>query len=122
MARKIHLLVINLLIIFLLILPVYAQKRAITVEDLWAMKRVSNLALSPDGKWIAYVLTSYNMQENKGQRDIYLVSIDGKEKIQLTKGEGSNYSPLGLRTVKKLPLSQLGMVNRRFISWKLKLG
>lgn len=93
MARKIHLLVINLLIILLLILPVYAQKRAITVEDLWAMKRVSNLALSPDGKWIAYVLTSYNMQENKGQRDIYLVSIDGKEKIQLTKGEGSNYSP-----------------------------
>ncbi|MEN3038873.1 MAG: S9 family peptidase [Candidatus Kryptonium sp.] len=101
MARRIHFLVIYLLIISL-ILPVYAQKRAITVEDLWAMKRVSNLVLSPDGKWIAYVLTSYNMEENRGQRDIYLISIDGKEKIQLTKGEGSNYSPAWSPDGKKL--------------------
>ncbi|WP_234697258.1 TolB family protein [Candidatus Chrysopegis kryptomonas] len=92
MFKKFYLPILVILII-LIALPVYAQKRAITVEDLWAMKRVSNLAVSPDGKCIAYVVTSYNMEENRGQRDIYIVSIDGKETRQLTKGEGSNYSP-----------------------------
>ena len=92
MPRKFYLTLIYLLII-LLISPLYAQRRPITVEDLWAMKRISNLTISPDGKWVAYVITSYSMEENKGQRDIYLVSIDGREIKQLTKGEGSNYSP-----------------------------
>ncbi len=77
----------------LALLPTYSQKRPITVDDLWSVKRISNPVVSPDGKWVAYVLTSYDMENNRGQRDIYLVSIDGKETKQLTKGEGTNYSP-----------------------------
>ncbi len=80
----------------------HAQKRAITVEDLWAVKRISNLTISPDGKWVAYTVTSYSMEENRGQRDIFIVSIDGKEVKQLTKSEGSNYSPAWSPDGKKL--------------------
>ncbi|CUS83587.1 prolyl oligopeptidase family serine peptidase, partial [Candidatus Kryptobacter tengchongensis] len=101
MLRKIYLVIVSLLIVFGT-LSVYPQKRAITVDDLWAMKRISNLTVSPDGRWIAYVVTSYSMEENKGQRDIYLVSIDGKEVKQLTKSEGSNYSPAWSPDGKKL--------------------
>lgn len=101
MLRKIYLVIVPLLIVFGT-LSVYPQKRSITVDDLWAMKRISNLTVSPDGRWIAYVVTSYSMEENKGQRDIYLVSIDGKEVKQLTKSEGSNYSPAWSPDGKKL--------------------
>ena len=30
------------------------NKRPITAQDLWAVKRVGAPALSPDGKWVAY--------------------------------------------------------------------
>ena len=89
MRKKIPL---ALLLVFLLSPPLTAQKRAMTVDDLWNVKRVSNPQVSPDGKWIAYVVTSFSMEENKGKSDIYLVSIDGASVKKLTK-EGSNYSP-----------------------------
>lgn len=56
---------------------VYPQKRAITLDDLWNMKRVGTASLSPDGKTIAFTVTTYNMEENKGNSDIYLINTDG---------------------------------------------
>lgn len=56
---------------------VFAQKRAITIDDLWNMKRVGTASLSPDGKTIAFTVTSYSMEENKGNSDIYLINTDG---------------------------------------------
>ncbi|MFH1528242.1 MAG: S9 family peptidase [Bacteroidota bacterium] len=52
-------------------------KRAITVDDLWAMKRVGAVELSNDGKLIAFTVTEYSMEENKGQTDIWLINSDG---------------------------------------------
>ncbi|MGE5354185.1 MAG: S9 family peptidase [Acidobacteriota bacterium] len=65
--------------IFLLpALAIYPQqKHALTVDDLWAMKRVSSPVISSDGKTIAFVLTSYSMDQNKGNADIWLVNSDG---------------------------------------------
>lgn len=60
-------------------------KRAITVDDLWAMKRIGTYDVSPDGKTIAYTLTSYNFEANKGNTDIYLIDIDGKNLRALKK-------------------------------------
>ena len=53
----------------LLLLPfiIYSQtKHPLTVDDLWAMKRIESFDLSPDGKTIAFAATTYNMDENKG--------------------------------------------------------
>jgi len=60
------------------------QKRAITVEDLWAMGRIGDLRLSPDGRWIAYTVTFYSMEENKGNTDIWLISTEGGQPRRLT--------------------------------------
>jgi dipeptidyl aminopeptidase/acylaminoacyl peptidase len=70
------------LIVVLIIAPsaIAQQKHPITVEDMWKVARVSDPQVSPDGKTIAYVVTKYNMDENKGASGIYLVSIDGKGK------------------------------------------
>jgi dipeptidyl aminopeptidase/acylaminoacyl peptidase len=68
-----------IILIALSILQIHAQqKRTMTVEDLWNMKRINNYDLSPDGKTIAFAVTSYSMDKNKGNSDIYLIDVDGK--------------------------------------------
>lgn len=52
-------------------------KHPITVEDMWKVARVSDPQVSPDGKTIAYQVTTYRMEENKGATNIYMVSMDG---------------------------------------------
>lgn len=72
-------------LIFLIPFAVLAEgKRAMTVEDLFAMGRVSDPQISPNGKWIAYTITNYSMETNKSNSDIWLVSRDGKQHKQLT--------------------------------------
>lgn len=67
------------LIIFLTINLTFAQtKRAMSVDDLWAMKRISNFDISPDGKVIAFQVTSFGFDTNKGNSDIMLIDTDGK--------------------------------------------
>ena len=53
-------------------------KHAITFEDLWGMNRIGKVQLSPDGNTIVFNLTTYSVEENKGNTDIYLVDADGK--------------------------------------------
>ena len=68
---------ISLILSILFSLSMFSQtKRAITVDDLWAMKRIGSYDVSPDGKTIAYTLTSYTFEANKGHTDIYLIDVD----------------------------------------------
>jgi dipeptidyl aminopeptidase/acylaminoacyl peptidase len=71
----------TLLIIFLCLPFVLSaqEKHPLTVDDLWAMKRVGTFDLSPDGKTIAFSVTTYNMEQNKGNSDIYLINTDGSD-------------------------------------------
>src|SRR4030065_382772 len=67
--------------VLILLIPFLAfpqTKRAITVDDLWAMKRIGTYDVSPDGKTLAYTLTTYTFEANKGNTDIYLIDADGK--------------------------------------------
>ncbi len=78
-----------IIISLLLATPFTAQaqeKRAITVEDMWAMGRVGDPQLSPDGKWLAYTITVYDMERNRGNTDIWMVASSGGEPIRLTSG------------------------------------
>jgi dipeptidyl aminopeptidase/acylaminoacyl peptidase len=71
-------------LILLITLPGFAQKRRITLEDLWKMKRLNEFVLSPDGQWIAYTLTEYSMETNSAGSDLYLVSTSGGSPRQMT--------------------------------------
>lgn len=68
---------IFLLLFFISIIVFPQQKRAISVDDLWAMKRIGSYDISPDGKTIAFTLTGYTFETNKGNTDIYLINSDG---------------------------------------------
>ncbi len=61
-----------------------AEKRALNVEDLWAMKRITEMALSPDGAWIAFTQVEYDMAGNSANADIYLLATKDKQVRRLT--------------------------------------
>ncbi len=81
----------TLLLISNIIIP---QKRALTVEDLWAMKRIGNFSVSPDGKTIAFSVTSYDMSTNKSNSDIYLVDNDGNNLSPLKNSDKNESDPV----------------------------
>ena len=92
------------LLFILLLIPfvIHSQsKHPLTVNDLWAMKRVGTFDLSPDGRTIAFSVTEYNVEKNKGNTDIYLVNSDGSN-IRALKNSDKNesdpaFSPDGKR-------------------------
>ncbi len=57
------------------------------------MKRVGSLALSPDGKLAAVVVTQYDISKNEGQGDIWLVATDGSPARRFTSGPTTEGSP-----------------------------
>lgn len=66
------------LLLFCFSVSIFPQsKRAISIDDLWAIKRIGSYDVSPDGKTIAFSLTSFTFEANKGNTDIYLVNSDG---------------------------------------------
>ncbi len=77
------------------IIPVeaFAQPRPITPNDLWALGRVSGAAISPDGMRVAYTVTRYDVEANRGNRDIWAVPLAGGEAVQMTSSPGADASP-----------------------------
>ncbi len=78
-------------------LGVHAQapvpaKRAITFDDLIKMHRVSDSQISRDGKWVAYAVSTPDMDLNRGVSNIWIIPATGGEAIQVTQG-GRDTSP-----------------------------
>lgn len=82
-----------LLFLFIPFLALPQTKRAITVDDLWAMKRIGTYDISPDGKALAYTVTTYTFEANKGNTDIYLIDSDGKNLRALKNSEKNETEP-----------------------------
>ncbi|MEO6189324.1 MAG: S9 family peptidase [Saprospiraceae bacterium] len=66
-----------------------AQQSDLTIETLWKLGRVNLEDVSPNGKWIVYSVVNYNIAENKGNSNLYLISSDGSNSgKKLTNYEG----------------------------------
>lgn len=61
----------------------------LTPEVLEAFGRVNEALPSPDGKTIAFTLTYDDIQENKGNSEIYTINADGSDMKRLTKTAAS---------------------------------
>ena len=71
------------------LLSANAQKRAFTIEDLYRVKGVSSVSLSPDGKTVCYTASSSDLKNQKSGSDIYIMNADGshaKERAVLPYG------------------------------------
>ena len=59
-------------------------RRPMEIGDLFRARRVSDPQLSPDGKWVAFVVTVVYKDSNKSNSDIWLIPSAGGEAKQLT--------------------------------------
>jgi dipeptidyl aminopeptidase/acylaminoacyl peptidase len=77
--------------------PVFAadtpQKRAVTLDDLNRLLRVSAPVLSPDGQWILYSVSQTDTKEDKNQSHLWMVNWDGSAHLQLTYGKEGASNP-----------------------------
>lgn len=89
---------------FLALVPVVggAQaplKRPLRVDDLYRIQTVRDPKVSPDGQWVAYVVSQLDSTRDKANVDLHMVSWDGTKHVQLTwtpEGEGApRWSPDG---------------------------
>ena len=51
-----------------------AGYKAFTPGDLHKLERLGDIRLSPDGEWVAYVVTKIAFEENTSNSDIWIVS------------------------------------------------
>jgi dipeptidyl aminopeptidase/acylaminoacyl peptidase len=74
----------------------YAQdKRGFTIEDLVQLKRVSEPALSPDGKTVAFTVRETDMAANRGRQDLWSLDLTtkGATPRRLTSNPENDNSP-----------------------------
>ncbi len=62
-------------------------------ELLWSMGRLGEYVLSPDRSKILYSVTYYDLKQNKGNTDLYVMNIDGTDFQRLTETPGGEYNP-----------------------------
>ena len=54
-----------------------ATKRPMTFEDMMQMKRLGETAVSPDGKWLEYSVTTVDLAQNTKTAELWLQAIAG---------------------------------------------
>ena len=77
------------------------SKRPMTFEDMMKMKRLGETAVSPDGKWLAYSVTTVDLEQNTKTPELWLQKIAGGEPMKLAVAQpgdsGPQFSPDGKR-------------------------
>jgi dipeptidyl aminopeptidase/acylaminoacyl peptidase len=83
----------TLFFFFLLNSMIGVAQRAIDPSDIYRLKSVSDPQVSPEGKWVAYVLSTPDSAKDKSDSDIWMISWDGKETVKLTASKESESRP-----------------------------
>ncbi len=95
-------------VIFLLLslsaIQVYAadagqERRKLAPDDFYRVQDVSDPQVSPDGLWVAYVVTTNEREADEARSAVWMVSWDGRQRLALTAaGDGTGkpkWSPDG---------------------------
>jgi dipeptidyl aminopeptidase/acylaminoacyl peptidase len=69
-------------------------KAPLSIETAWTLKRLGDPSISPDGKLAVVPVTSFDMTENKGFTDLWLVPTQGGPARQLTSDKANDTGPV----------------------------
>jgi dipeptidyl aminopeptidase/acylaminoacyl peptidase len=75
---------------------VFAQStspRLLKLDDIHSFQDVRDAQISPDGKWVAYTLSSVDVVGDKSDSDVWMVSWDGSRQLRLTSSPESENAP-----------------------------
>jgi len=66
-------------------------KRSFSLDDLARIHTVSDPAVSPDGAWVSYTVTTVDTVRDRRQSDIWMTSWDGARTVRLTSSPESEH-------------------------------
>jgi dipeptidyl aminopeptidase/acylaminoacyl peptidase len=66
---------------------------ALKPSDVYKVKYVDDPDVSPDGKWVAYILSEADTTEDKYDEDIWMTATDGSGSVQLTFSDEDETQP-----------------------------
>jgi Tol biopolymer transport system component len=93
---KVHALLAAALAVPMLAVPVRAgaqTPRSLRPDDVFALKDVDDPRVSPDGKWVAYTVTTLDAKEDESDTDIYMAPLAGGDAVRLTSSKKSESKP-----------------------------
>jgi dipeptidyl aminopeptidase/acylaminoacyl peptidase len=93
MFRKAHACILLIVLLSAAALVAQTARHPLKLDDLTRFRDVRDPQLSPDGKWVAYVVGTTNVKEDKSSSHIWLASIDGTSDRQITFSQESESSP-----------------------------
>ena len=68
-------------------------RHPLKLDDIARLREVRDAQLSPDGQWVAYVVSTIDVKEDKATSHIWMSSFDGKADRQMTASQESESSP-----------------------------
>lgn len=71
-----------------------AETHPFSVHDMLAMDRISEPAVSPDGKLVVFTLRTTDLEANRGRTDLWVVGTDGTGLRRLTAHEAGDSNPV----------------------------
>ena len=71
--------------------PKPAARRDIRIDDLFQLKDVGGIQVSPDGKWLAYTIGTTSLKEDSSESRVWMVPMAGGEPVPMT-AKGSSAS------------------------------
>ncbi|MFL5808601.1 MAG: S9 family peptidase [Flavisolibacter sp.] len=96
-------------------------KRALRPGDIYRLQTLGDPQISPDGEWVAYTLSSIDSAKDRRNTDIWMISWDGKQSVQLTNSPDGESSPrwspdgkyLSFTAARQGSTSQVWLLDRR---------
>lgn len=72
---------------------VEVENGILSPEVLWAFGRLGEMTVSPDAKRVAYTVTWHSKEQNRSNSELFVMDVDGQNKLQLTKTAGHEFNP-----------------------------
>src|SRR5882724_12027150 len=85
--------ILLLILAFASVVLAQTARRPLKIDDIARLRDVRDPQVSPDGRWVAYVVGAVDTKEDKTNSHIWMVSSDGNNDRQITFSQDSESSP-----------------------------
>jgi len=68
-------------------------RRLLTIDDFFRLGEVDDPQISPDGKWIAYTVKTYDLEEDKSYKRVWMVPAAGGDAVPMSAEEQTSKRP-----------------------------
>src|SRR5437588_12643595 len=85
--------ILLLILVSLTALLAQPARRRFKLDDLARLREVRDPQVSPDGQWVAYVVSTIDAKEDKAVSHIWIAGFDGKSDRQITFSQDGETAP-----------------------------